>query len=301
MLKNIKNLFIHRTKNSKGEKLNYELNERVRHKIVGEVYDHTYDVPYYPDHYELEELVKLLDRNLGKNMPPLKSFLFSCSVEEFLTAIELLIMIRYNKMEQQNQIFRGQLKPRLESFIRELNSIFKIDKIGYEIVQAELDDLPYIIVPYNSQYLHNETIKKPINLMHDEDFKGALDEFESALEEYRKSEYKDAIHKANKAYESTLKTILDLKKISHSNKDNIPKLVVKIKDEAKIINEDLEAAFNSFWSVLENGPPTIRNRPGVGHGQGKGITEVEKSYADFVLHLVGTYIVFLIERYKETK
>jgi len=140
-----------------------------------------------------------------------------------------------------------------------------------------------------------------MSLMYDEDFEGPLNEFEDAIDEYRKGEYKDSIHKANKSYESTLKTILEIKGEEYSSKDTMPNLVEKIRNKTDLIDTSMQSMFDSVWSVLQNGPPNIRNLEGIGHGQGSSIKEVEKSFADFVLRLVGTYIVFLIERYKETK
>jgi len=189
-----------------------------------------------------------------------------------------------------------------KDFIEKINEIFRVDKIGYQIVPVSLPKLPYIIVPFSSEYLYIETIRYPMSLMHDANFRGPLDEFERALDDYRYEKYEDTIHKANKAYESTLKTILKLKEIEHDpNKDNkIPKLVEKIRKESNIITKELQSTFDSFWSVLQNGAPTIRNMEGVAHGQGIDVKKMEKSYADFVLRLTGTYIVFLIERYTET-
>ncbi|MBU4266519.1 MAG: abortive infection family protein, partial [Candidatus Altiarchaeota archaeon] len=46
---------------------------------------------------------------------------------------------------------------------------------------------------------------------------------------------------------------------------------------------------------------TTRTEKGIPHGKGKKDTHVDRSYADFALHLSGTFIVFLIERYGELK
>lgn len=280
----------------------YEIDQTIRHKIIGTIFD-------FQTRGEMDDLNIKIEREFGKSLPikpntsrRIEEFLFKCDKDEFLTSIELLIVIKLKNILNENDMYdRSYLAGDLKKFINTVNKIFKIDKIGYEIVPVNLPDLRYIIVPYNSQYLYLETIKRPISLMHSEDFKGPLNEFEDALDEYRQEEYKDSIHKANKAYESTLKTILELKSIEYSATDSIPKLVEKIRNETALIDSSMQTIFDSFWSVLQNGPPNIRNLEGIGHGQGSSIKEVEKSFADFVLRLAGTYIVFLIERYKETK
>jgi len=320
----IKDLFHRRMKSLKGEipdYYNYDLDNKIRHKIIGTILDCHFCInaePAFrrPGYDEFNDFVVSLERTFGRNISvkydvidKIQDFMFHCSVDKFLSAIEILVTLKFNNMHRvyyrdhiENYTYKESNKETLSSLINTINEIFKIEKVGYEIIPAGLDKLPFIVVPFNSKYLYLETTKKPMSLMHNEDFKGALNEFEEALDEYRKGEYKDAILKATKSYESTLKTILDLKlpSPSYSNSDNIPKLVDKIKDDAEIIDPNLQTVFDSFWSVIKNGPPNIRNLVGA-HGQGLDIKKVEKSYADFVLRLSGTYIVFLIERFQETK
>ncbi len=325
MLYPIKDLYHKRLKGLKGELpkyYSYNLDEKMRFRIIAIIFDYNYIKA--PDemsrllegavsYNELSELISIIEREIGNTLfkgssqstKTVQNFLSNCEVELFLSSIEVLLSLKVNNMHKER--YSGKefnnyhtMKRNLQLFIETLNEIFSTEKIGYEIVPVNLPKLPYMIVPFNSKYLYLETIKRPMSLMYAEDFKGALNEFEDALDEYRNEIYKDSIHKANKSYESTLKTILDLKDIEYSSKDNIPKLVEKIRNNTDIIDSNIKSAFDSVWSVLHNGPPTIRNQPGVGHGQGKEIKDIEKSYADFVLRLTGTYIVFLIERYKET-
>jgi len=247
----------------------------------------------------------------------------SCSTDEFLSAIEILISVKFNddplyrmlaegsklKRPSTGEVFERSPHPEIakkeekfKDFIEKINEIFRVDKIGYQIVPVSLPKLPYIVVPFNSEYLYIETVRYSMSLMHDANFMGPLNEFERALDDYRNGKYEDTIHKANKAYESTLKTILNLKQIEFNPaKEKIPQLVQKIQDETDIIDSSIRDLINPFMSVLKKGPNIIRNMEGIGHGQGIDVKEMEKSYANFVLRLTGTYIVFLIERYDETK
>lgn len=311
MLTPIKDLFFRRMKFLKGEYPDYyaySLGKEIRHKIVGSILDYNYTrvFPFSP-YDEVDELVILLERELGRNISAsynsnskLQEFLFSCSEEEFLSVIEILLSLKTTNFQRFSDDWH-KLQQSVPTFIERINAFFKIDKIGYEIVPAGLDKLPFIIVPYNSKYLHLETIKLPMELMHAEDFKGALDEFQKSLEKYRKDDHEGAIIEASNSYESTLKTILQLKKIAYDEKkDKIPHLIEKIKS-AGIMDSTLESTFKSFWPVLQNGPNNVRNLAGVAHGQGKDIKVFQKTYADFVMRTVGTYVVFLIERYQETR
>jgi len=291
------------------EYYSYKLTNEIRHKIIGNILDHRYlrNNPFGRNYDELEEFVILLERELGRSISDeyltekkIQDFLFNSTSEEFLTAIELLIALKVSNMHKFHDDYH-YLQENISSFISKVNSIFKIDKIGYEIVPAGLEDLPFIVVPFNSKYLYLETIKQPMILMFDEDFKGPLNEFQKALDKYKINDFEGAIINANKSYESTVKTILDFKKIDYNEKkDKIPQLIDKLKD-SDLIDSTLISVFSSFWPVLKNGPNNIRNLSGIAHGQGKEIKKIEKTYADFVLRTVGTYIVFLIERFKETK
>ncbi len=329
MLYPIKDLFFRRMERLKGDVpdyYSYELDDKIRHKIIGTIMDYklnrsqVYSVRMIGRDYEmkdeLENLNAHVERELGRNISQkrgasqrISNFMFNCSDEEFLSTIEILVSLKFNNYQEIKRraayplsedvdVFRDNLK----SFVNAVNEVFRIDKFGYEIVPVSLPKLPYIIVPFNSKYLYVETIREPLSLMHNAKFKGPLNEFEKALDDYRNEKYGDSIHKANKAYESTLKTILELKKIEFNPaKEKIPQLVQKIQDETDIIDSSLRDLVNPFMSVLKKGQNIIRNMEGIGHGQGMNVKEMEKSYADFILRLTGTYIVFIIERYNETK
>lgn len=319
MLYPIEDLYIRRMKGveCESEYYSYELDTKVRSKIIGTFFDYRFirgmsDLERHAGiakYDEFVELVKILEREFGERISSshgiedkLNDFLSTCADEKFLSALEVLLSIKFINTKIYGRNCELASENKLISFIETINGIFKIDKVGYEIVSSDLPKLPFIIMPFNSEYLHDETINKPLILMRDAEFKGPLNEFEKALDEYRNEEYEDTIHEATKAYESTLKTIMDLKGIEYGPSDNtIPKLVEKIRKEGDIIKREVRSSFDSFWSVLQNGPPSIRNMQGIAHGQGNDIKEIQKSYANFVLRLTGTYIVFLIERYNETK
>lgn len=321
-----RDLFLRRLERLNEESVDYysyNLDRRIRFKIIRHIETNS-------DNNEISELIYNLEMELGKEISTeldssdkIEDFLYSCTIPEFLSAIEILISIKYNDNPVYRMLVEGMTGIRkstgevikrppdpecvkkeesFKNFIGKINEIFRIDKIGYEVVPGGLLSLPYIVVPFNSEYLHKETIVEPLTLMNDAEFVGPLDEFKRALDDYRNEKYSDAIHKANNAYESTLKTILNLKMISFDpSKEKIHTLVQKIQDETDIIDSSFKALVSPFLSVLKVGPNIIRNMEGVGHGQGHDVKEMKKSYANFVLRLTGTYIAFLIERYGESK
>jgi hypothetical protein len=174
--------------------------------------------------------------------------------------------------------------------------------VGYQITLASEStktDVPFLIVPFESKYLYEEAIQKTRILLYNSKFDGPLNEFDQALDDLRFEKYEDCIHKAGKAYESVLKTILDRKKIPFSRTDKIFDLVLKVRNALKLQDPSLNTLFERVWPILEQGPNVLRNLEGIGHGQGPDIKKYERSYATFVLNLTGTYIVFLLERYEE--
>lgn len=313
----IKDLFIRRKEKIEGKSKEYyskKINQTVRHKIIGYILDCNLEIKggfggTIPSYNEIKDFCVKLEREFGRTIcstygyhSEFQEFLFNCSDDEFLSSLEILFKLKYKNITKMKGYAHFNLADRLVSLFKVINDVFEIDKVGYKIIMVDIQGLPFMVVPIDSQYLHSEAIQKPLTLMHNADFKGALDEFEKALDDYRNKKYGDAIHKAVKAYESTLKTILTLKSIPFDPKrDKIPDLVEKIRNNSNIIISSLNSAFDSFWSVLKNGPPTLRNMPGSGHGQGNQVTNFEKSYADYVLRFTGVYIAFLIERYNETK
>jgi hypothetical protein len=151
-------------------------------------------------------------------------------------------------------------------------------------------------VRIDSKYLHAEVIKKAMKLLYDLNFKGPLDEFDEAIEALDNQDNDKAIIEALKAFESTMKAILQ--KGGHSFNPKWP--ATKLIDAcigADIIPTNLGSLSAGIRTVLESGLPTLRNM--VAHGTGYDPADIERSYAQFAVNLCGSYIVFLIERYEE--
>ncbi|MBI5046516.1 hypothetical protein HZC07_02170 [Candidatus Micrarchaeota archaeon] len=310
MFEPIENLFIRRMKKLKGEipdYYSYELSTETRHKIIGYILDanFSYSGSYAGSGYdELDEIVVAIERELGRSISSrvlshdkIQGFMFECNTEEFLSSLEIVCKIKIRNSLQYGNRY-SNLATNTVTLIESTNKIFKLDKIGYNIVPVGLEDLPMIIVPFDSQYLLIETIKRPRSLLYSKKFDGPLNEFETALDKYRGEDYDSAIIEATNAYESTLKAILTKKNVSFDEKvDKIPQLLDKVMG-CTDINPTLKSTFTSFWPVLKNGPNNIRNLSGNAHGQGLDIKKAKQEYADFVLRTVGTYIIFLIERFE---
>jgi AbiJ-like protein len=78
------------------------------------------------------------------------------------------------------------IKQNPDDAIEELNQRFQEHGVGYQYLDGE-------IVRVDSQFLHSETVKPALSLLHDAGFSGPADEFIRAFDHYRKQERKDAI------------------------------------------------------------------------------------------------------------
>lgn len=300
------NVFFRRKKKLEGKEkdyYSYKISEETRWRIIHIVFENLLSGN------ELGNLLQKLAKEFGRptisseilDNNKIQDFILNSPEEELLTSIELSIALKNQDILNRDYYNRHTPAQKMQDFILQINKAFKLDKIGYEIVSVGLEDLHYIIVPIDSKYLYTETIKRTLTLLHDVEFRGSLQEFESALDEYRNERYDNVILKANKAFESTLKAILTKKRIPFDEKnDKITILIKKLFESPQFIDPALKDAFNKVRGILESGLPTIRNQPGVAHGQGLDPKNVAKSYAEIALHLAGTYIVFLIGRYKES-
>lgn len=184
--------------------------------------------------------------------------------------------------------------------IKELNYRFKENAVGYQFVKG-------IIIRIDNKFIYSEVIKPALQLLYDENFSGANEEFLKAHDYYRKNEYKNSILYASKAFESTMKTICEKEEYEYNkDKDTANKLIqILCKNDfiptsLKTHFEGLDKAISSIKTTLESGLPTLRNRNG-GHGQGNEVVYVPEQFVTYALNLAATNIVLLVDLYKENK
>jgi hypothetical protein len=204
-------------------------------------------------------------------------WLMSSSEEDFIQTIDLFIDIKKNETQQEPN-------ERLYNTTNDINDLFKIDKIGYEIVNEK-------IFRKDSEFLQEQVIKQTITLLYTNEFNGPLEEFQKALDHYLRKEYKDTIQEANNSFESTMKSVLTKLSFNYNQNDVASKLIDTLCEKEVIY---------PYTKSLFLGLPTIRNYQS-GHGYGIYPKVINHSYAELTLNLAGTFIVFLITRYQELK
>ncbi len=218
---------------------------------------------YYVDHCDDRDFLDLMD------------YVFSAIISN------PSIQMRF--YDSRSEVFSGA--------IDELNLRLKQHNLGYEFYGKE-------IIKKANTVTHETIVKPALQLLRDEAFRGAEDEYMSAWRHFTKDENKEAIVNAEKAFESTMKTICSKMGYSFNpDRDDSKKLLDVLKANS-FFPTYLESHLNAVVSSLQSGAPTVRNRTS-GHGQGESVKEVHENYAAYVLNLVASNIVFLHSIYVE--
>ncbi|MCA9813972.1 MAG: hypothetical protein KC652_02565 [Cyanobacteria bacterium HKST-UBA01] len=215
------------------------------------------------------------------------AFIISADDKQCLDAIDLLFQ-RINTEIREYPLKFPESTP--DEAIAELNQRFKQHNIGYSFINE--------LVEVKSEYVHQKAVEPAFRLLRDNDFRGAEQEYVEAHQHYRAGRYKDAIVKANSAFESTLKTICDKKRWQYDKNSTAKKLITIVLDK-ELVPGYLQTHFHSLQTLLESGTPVVRNKSG-GHGQGAQIQNVPEHIASYALNMAASNIVMLVESYKRS-
>jgi Domain of unknown function (DUF7014)/AbiJ N-terminal domain 4 len=183
-------------------------------------------------------------------------------------------------------------KQQKEKTIEELNFRFREAGLGYQFENGQ-------IIRVDAQLVHSEVVKPALALLADPRLEGAQEEFLSAHAHYRAGEYEDAIVDANRAFESTMKAICDIKDWQYPKGARAADLV-KIIRRKGLLPRYLDASFDQFVAILKSGLPQVRHDAG-GHGQGAKPRQTPGYIAGYALHLAAANIVLLGEALKASE
>lgn len=207
-------------------------------------------------------------------------FLKESDIEKTLSVIELMLKIIHSFIKKHNNTIK------ITDVISELNQRFREHGVGY---QYESDQ----IVRVDSEFIHAEAVKPALQLLSNPMYKGAQEEFLKAHEHYRHSRYDSALTDCLKAFESTMKVILDKRDWEYGKKDTSKRLI-----DCCLANELIPKFwidhFNSLSNILTSSIGTPRNKLS-GHGKGNDEIVVPEHLIQYVLHMTASTIVFLIK------
>jgi hypothetical protein len=237
--------------------------------------------------YGLFELSKMGNNSFEK----CQYFIQEENVERKLDIIELtfkyidVVLREWSpyKMKEAN------IEQKPDDALFELNQRFREHALGYQYIGRQ-------IVRVDSDYIFNEAIEPAVNLMFEEGFEGASEEFLAAHEHFRKGRYKEAITEALKSFESVMKTICHRKRWEVAENATAKPLINTLLKN-NLIPASLQTQFSSLRDTLESGLPTVRNKNS-GHGQGEKSIDLPPHLVAYALHLAASNILFLIESYR---
>lgn len=177
-------------------------------------------------------------------------------------------------------------KSKLGDVKDELNQRFREHGVGYQYENGE-------IIRVDSEFIHTEAVKPALQLLSSQIYKSAQDEFLNAHEHYRHKRYSESLIECLKAYESTLKIILDKNKWEYSSNATADELTGRIM-QSGLVPEFWQQHFKSLKNTLTSGVPTARNKV-AGHGAGNEVREIPEYLVSYILHMTASTIVFLIK------
>lgn len=179
----------------------------------------------------------------------------------------------------------------IDECVSELNTRFKEHGKGYEVSDGR-------VLRIDSELLHTEAVKPAISFLNQAEYAGPRDEFFGAYEHYRHGNLKEALNDALKAFESTIKVVLELRGWEY-DKTSPAKRLLAVLLANNFLPSYHQNHLNALSTLLESSVPTIRNKEG-GHGQGSEVSEVEPEIAAYVLHMTASAIVMLCSLEKKT-
>ena len=214
-------------------------------------------------------------------------FLQEQNVDRCLDVVEFCFRVIDQSTRDWTYLSRQNASAVADEALLELNGRFKEHGVGYCLENG-------CMVRIDSQLIHSEVVKPALALLSGKQYAGAQQEFLSAHEHYRAGRAKEALNECLKSFESTMKTVCDLRGWSYDEQNATAKKLIEVCFDNGLVNLFWKQHFSSLRSVLESGVPTGRNRLS-GHGQGTVPTSVPMFLVGYVLHMTAAAIVFLAQ------
>ena len=131
-------------------------------------------------------------------------FLQEKNVERSLDVVELCFGVIDQGTRDWTYMRRPNASGVADDALREINERFQEHSVGYCFQNGR-------IIRIDSQLIHSEVVKPALTLLSGKQYAGAQQEFLNAHEHYRAGKAKEALNECLKAFESTMKTVCDLR------------------------------------------------------------------------------------------
>lgn len=283
------------------DKISSTFRNQFVHLILKLLPNETHKAERFWDEMEQEiniELGLLNLKNGQRSMARIFNYYLNCEDVQALDIMDIIVfrLATLAELVKANYGYSSdfaEIDRNMDYIFNRINQKLQQNSLGYEIIDKQ-------IVRVDNQYVHNQVVKTAVQLLHEQKFDSVSEEFLKAHEHYKNGDYKDAIVNAGKAFESVMKKICAEKKYQYDAKKDTASTLINILLKNEFIPEYLQNQFVGLRNTLQNSVPTLRNKFG-GHGQGDEIVHVPKSIVTYTLNLCATNIVFLVERYKESR
>ena len=303
-IKEIFNVFSKRNKVEKESVINVEVRNRIL-MLIMRMSNNVNNRGYYscgnsfkPERF-FGEILEVLMMRLGKFdvihknndiVNGVAEFLLNCKGEIFLDFIEDCFKtdeFKHVWIEKKNE------------FVDNINYIFSLEDIKFELTKYQeywieygrvqrLDSITYPqIICKEDVFIDAKVIEPALELLVEDIFKNANNEFLEGLSHYKHKRYKESIVSCCCALESVMKIISSINKWKYNeNATGLP-----------LIKGIIEQSQSPSWYEGIIMPTlTLRNKLGP-HGKGTAEVNVSKAQAQLQINLVASQIIFLIEEY----
>lgn len=190
------------------------------------------------------------------------------------------------------ELFLVQYNGNKQTILKSINKILLLDSLGFQI-----DEIKNQIIRIDSSHIYQDIIKPTLLLLNDDKFKNIDDEYRKAFEELKNGNYETVLVEANKAFESTMKIICDLKGYGQPKKHSATTLIAHLRQNDFITNFQDEK-FNGLAKTLESISITRNNQ--AGHGQGSQTRNLSVIFAEYALRVTSSNILLLLGIYNES-
>lgn len=190
------------------------------------------------------------------------------------------------------ELFLVQYNGNKQTILKSINKILLLDSLGYQI-----DEIKNQVIRIDSSHTYQDIIRPTLLLLNDDNFKNIDDEYRKAFEELKNGNYETVLVEANKAFESTMKIICDLKGYGLPNRHTATSLIAHLRQNNFITNFQDEK-FNGLAKTLESISITRNNQ--AGHGQGSQTRNLSVIFAEYALRVTASNILLLLGIYNES-
>jgi len=281
----------------------YDFPENVRRRIIHTISQLRDDsFPSFDMEGMLKEVGQRLLREYGslqqssdvaasRNGDPVLEHYFCCDDELWLDFVELCFQTRYNCGRQNG--------------VDAINDVFRDAGIGFELTPfVEIDTgkpgnfsgrpmgtvIEYRyprIIRKDEQFTHERIIGPCLEMLSHPKLRTANAEMLKAHEDYRKSNYADAITSCASSFESVLKTVCDHHGWPYDSDKHTCSKLVDICREHEL--------FPPFYESIFKATGTIRNKLGDAHGRGPTPNHaVKKEHVDHMLQITSANIILVV-------